>query len=564
MEADSPERDVAVNASVNLNNFLHRSESSSSSALTVASASSSIFAPTTPNSIDEKRSDAANRNPVEECVSNDEADEESKNPDCGWQGTLSTVKSRIAHLFNNRLQSDVQFDVGKGDSRRVFHAHTFILSIGSSVFDTMFNGPMAIYAGNNSPLDIAVPDVEPAAFEALLKLLYTDKAEITPNSVMSTLYTAKKYAVPSLENHCVNFLKTNLRPDNAFLLLTQARLFDEKPLVDLCLHCIDQQTSESLDAESFYEIDHDTLCAVVERDSLQVREAKIFASVYQWSQAECERRGLEPSAENRRNVLGRALNLLRFPIMTLEEFANGPARSGVLTDREVVNLFLYFTVNPKPQIDFLDVPRNCLTGKEHSVTRFTRVDRRWGYSTASDRIRFTVDRSIFIVGLGLYGSVHGSADYEALMEIIHIETQRSLAQHKTAFTSDGSSSTFRVMFQRPVPIQPSQQYIISVTITGPDSFYGTSGNHRVVKQFSSEGHVVFTFFYSPGNNNGTSVEDGQIPEILFCLAGGSGASDASRHCTDRPRARSSGVNGNGLILGRATAGNVAASLASNE
>ena len=38
---------------------------------------------------------------------------------------------------------------------------------------------------------------------------------------MTTLYTAKKYAVPALEKHCVDFLKRNLSPDNAFMLLTQ-------------------------------------------------------------------------------------------------------------------------------------------------------------------------------------------------------------------------------------------------------------------------------------------------------------------------------------------------------
>ena len=44
---------------------------------------------------------------------------------------------------------------------------------------------------------------------------------------MTTLYTAKKYAVPALEKNCVDYLKRHLCADNAFLLLTQARLFDE-------------------------------------------------------------------------------------------------------------------------------------------------------------------------------------------------------------------------------------------------------------------------------------------------------------------------------------------------
>jgi BTB/POZ domain-containing protein 1/2 len=51
--------------------------------------------------------------------------------------------------------------------------------------------------------------------------LYSDEVQIGPETVMTTLYTAKKYAVPALEAHCVEFLKKNLRADNAFMLLTQ-------------------------------------------------------------------------------------------------------------------------------------------------------------------------------------------------------------------------------------------------------------------------------------------------------------------------------------------------------
>jgi hypothetical protein len=51
--------------------------------------------------------------------------------------------------------------------------------------------------------------------------VYSDEVQIGPETVMTTLYTAKKYAVPALEKHCVDFLKRNLSPDNAFMLLTQ-------------------------------------------------------------------------------------------------------------------------------------------------------------------------------------------------------------------------------------------------------------------------------------------------------------------------------------------------------
>jgi len=37
----------------------------------------------------------------------------------------------------------------------------------------------------------------------------------------------------------------------------------------------------------------------------------------------------------------------------------------------------------------------------------------------------------------------------------------------------------------------------------------------VAHDTSSSGKVTFQFTYATGINNGTSVEDGQIPEIVF-------------------------------------------------
>lgn len=427
-----------------------------------------------------------------------------------WQASKPTVKDRLAFIFNKEILSDVHFVVGKGTQQQRIPAHKFILSVGSAVFDAMFNGAMA-----TTSEEIELPDVEPAAFLALLRFLYSDEVQIGPETVMMTLYTAKKYAVPALEKACVDFLKSNLSSDNAFMLLTQARLFDEPQLAALCLETIDKYTSEALAAEGFTDIDHETLCAVLERDTLRIREAKLFAAVVRWAEQECMRQNLLVTSENQRNVLGRALNLIRFPLMTVEEFAIGPAQSNILTDREIVSLFLYFTVNPKPSVSFPDVPRCCITGKEQTVCRFQQTESRWGYSGTSDRIRFMVDRRIFVVGFGLYGSIHGSSDYDVNIQIIQTGTGKLLGSNDTSFSCDGSPSTFRVMFKTPVEINPNNNYTACATLKGPDSHYGTKGLRKITLDCPSGGKVTFQFTYAAGNNNGTSVEDGQIPEIIF-------------------------------------------------
>ncbi|KAM9861279.1 BTB/POZ domain-containing protein 1-like isoform 2-T2 [Aulostomus maculatus] len=412
-----------------------------------------------------------------------------REPMYNWQATKSSLKERFAFLFNNELLSDVRFVVGKGRQAQRIPAHKFVLAAGSAVFDAMFNGGMA-----TTSAEIELPDVEPAAFLALLRFLYSDEVHIGPETVMTTLYTAKKYAVPALEGHCVEFLTKHLRADNAFMLLTQARLFDEPQLASLCLDTIDKSTADAINAEGFTDIDLDTLCAVLERDTLSIRENRLFGAVVRWAEAECYRQQLPLSSENKQKVLGKALPLIRFPLMTVEEFA---------------------AVNPKPRVDYIDRPRCCLRGEECSINRFQQVESRWGYSGTSDRIRFNVNRRISIVGFGLYGSIHGPTDYQVNIQIIESDKRLTLGQNDTGFSCDGTANTFRVMFKEPVEILPNISYTACATLKGPDSHYGTKGLKKVTQESATGTKTTFLFFSSPGNNNGTSVEDGQIPEIIY-------------------------------------------------
>lgn len=191
-------------------------------------------------------------------------------------------------MYCNETLADVFFVVGIDDSRQRIPAHKFVLSIGSVVFDAMFNGGLTP-KNTEEALEIELPDVEPSAFLALLKFLYSDEVKIEAESVMTTLYTAKKYAVPAMEKECVRFLKQRLVPDNAFMMLSQAKLFDEPDLMQKCLEVIDKNTLEALNGEGFTEIDLDTLCEVLTRDGLRIREIFLFQVRFQISKLKKKR-----------------------------------------------------------------------------------------------------------------------------------------------------------------------------------------------------------------------------------------------------------------------------------
>lgn len=75
-----------------------------------------------------------------------------------------------------------------------------MLSIGSAVFDAMFNGGFSgstehattacnVASCTRCVQEIKLPDIEPNAFLALLKFLYCDEVAVGPDNVMTVLYT---------------------------------------------------------------------------------------------------------------------------------------------------------------------------------------------------------------------------------------------------------------------------------------------------------------------------------------------------------------------------------------
>lgn len=253
-----------------------------------------------------------------------------------------TLRERNAQMFNNEHMADVHFIVGPPGSSERVPAHKYVLAVGSSVFCAMFYGDLA-----EGDTEIHIPDVEPTAFLILLKYLYSDEIELEADTVLATLYAAKKYLVSPLAEACVRFLETGLEARNACILLWQSQLFDEPELTRRCWEVIDAQAEVALRSEGFCQIDSSTLESVLCRDTLNIKEASVLRAVLKWAESECRRRGLNPTALNKRSVLGKALYLLRLPAMSLEEFANGPAQSEILTLEETRDIFLWFTAAKK-------------------------------------------------------------------------------------------------------------------------------------------------------------------------------------------------------------------------
>ena len=148
--------------------------------------------------------------------------------------------------------------------------------------------------------------------------------------------------------------------------------------------------------------------------------------------------------------------------------------------------------------------------QQYLLVRFQQIESRWGYSGTSDKIRsaqalnclnspslfiffrFIVDRRIFVVGFGLYGSIHGPSEYFTYFTTFHphllvsgmmwpsswytpalvgslgqmkfhspgesFEERLRFSVMEMNVISDGTNATFRAMFKEPLEIQPNTNY----------------------------------------------------------------------------------------------------------
>lgn len=435
-----------------------------------------------------------------------------------WQTTKPTVKERCMFLFNNDVLSDVKLIVPvvtsaeseRKKAKRVIPAHKFILSISSPVFYTMFNGELP-ETGNS----VEVLDCEYETLLEFVRFLYSDEVILSGSNVLQVLYLAKKYMVPSLAYKCREFLEDNLYPSTVFSVLPFAELYEDKALLDHCWKLIDRQTKVAL--ESAESIERSVLEALVERDTLNIKEIDLFSAVSRWATNECGKQGLEAGGKVKRRVLGdRVIKAIRFPLMTESEFTSVVVNSEILSAEEVSNLNEYFKTESSHPVGWARTFSS--RGNLLRCNRFTGGgygNGTWSYGGSPDSLQFEVSQDIELHGVRLFGK--DDNNYSVALEVINASDKSSLLSQTGNFTSEpvrdfkvGDYEGFEVIFDTPVHIERNTRYRVKALISGRPSMRG-AGNYR---RTGCSG-VYFTFFDDEGRNNGTHQKKGQFPEFLF-------------------------------------------------
>ena len=90
-----------------------------------------------------------------------------------------------------------------------------------------------------------------------------------------------------------------------------------------------------------FDVADSTLENIVQFPSMSVSELSVFQACPAWSSKECHRQGIDVTPENQRSVLGSVLFHIRFPTMSLVEFAQEVSKTNVLTADDRCAVFEY-------------------------------------------------------------------------------------------------------------------------------------------------------------------------------------------------------------------------------
>ncbi|XP_036396028.1 E3 ubiquitin-protein ligase MYCBP2 isoform X7 [Megalops cyprinoides] len=170
------------------------------------------------------------------------------------------------------------------------------------------------------------------------------------------------------------------------------------------------------------------------------------------------------------------------------------------------------------------------------VNRFESHGGGWGYSAHSvEAIRFCADADILLGGLGLFG---GRGEYTAKIKLFELgpdggdhETDGDLLAETDVLAYDcAAREKYAMMFDEPVLLQLGWWYVAWARVSGPSSDCGSHGQATI----TTDDSVVFQFKSSKKSNNGTDVNAGQIPQLLYRLPSNDGNAAKGKQQSSEP------------------------------
>jgi len=359
-----------------------------------------------------------------------------------------------------------------GVERQEFKCNGTVLAVISSVFrDMLFNQTKQrqAYAENKIPV-VGLPNITPVGFSALVRFAFSQDPEISPETVVEVIHAAGQFRVHALHKLAVTYLTFILDCYSAEYLviyLEQATRLGLRFVVSECMKCLCPGGPKAfLESKQFTEFPAEFLSLLLSCDELPIDEEDIWDCVLRWGevQAKMKRKSLV-------DMLKLVYHDVRFPLMTTKYFSSEVVPTGVLTQKETLDLFCYLTYpKAKPEIvSFSSNPR--LLWDNVVVRRFKHCsDNKYAHEKGNvDCIGLKVDHECQLKAVGTFV---GKGLSKCRVSVYHSEKKRKLIEVSDVhdiWREEKSAEPAKISLRSPVTLLPEQVYEIAVDQTGPPS-----------------------------------------------------------------------------------------------
>lgn len=267
---------------------------------------------------------------------------------------LEQVVQRISTLFGDERLSDVTFFVqcGEDSPAQRFVAHRSIVSAWSRPLERMLCGNFS--EGTSSQARLF--DVEPSAFEVMLKLMYTGQAEINPDNVLAILDVSTRFDVSPLTEFSVQFLQSHICSEHACRILEVGVQYGLPKLVDSCIELIVTEDF-LLASEDFCRLSRAAILEMAKHDSWNLNEDDIYDTLARWAHFNSS------NEQHKYELMAPITEHMRYPYMSIDKLKVLSTSSHV--PHQLIFEALFFKLQPPVNADLETSPMTRAANTGH-------------------------------------------------------------------------------------------------------------------------------------------------------------------------------------------------------
>jgi len=274
-------------------------------------------------------------------------------------GMDSYFLKNLKSCFLDPSMHNTEFIVGV--ERQVFKCNAAALSIVSSVFfDILFNQTNHRKSrAEKGFTTVVLPNITPEGFAALLRFAISADPGVTADNVVEVIHAAGIFRVRVIYQLALKYLSYVLEVNSKeyfFSYLEKALKLGLGVVVSPCIASLESPEAMKcfLWSKQFASFPAEFVSFLLSFDELAIGEEDLWDCVVNWAKVQAENNN-----KDLLQMLKMVYHKVRFPLMTAKYFSAKVVSTGVLTQKEILNLFCYLTrPEGKPEIlPFSSAPR---------------------------------------------------------------------------------------------------------------------------------------------------------------------------------------------------------------